>query len=183
MIEIKAKPEILERPAAILDFTGVTHQPLLDKAYIKEHGLKIALYLDDTRTPSKPLPDETYMPWIVVRDFKEFATFIANNGVPDFISFDHDLHQEHYAPVEFWEGNQYEHWAATKTFKHETGLDCMKWLILWCESHRDEVINLVTIHSFNKTRAVDMQTNMNEYKKRRGWDQNCFYMIHEFTEN
>ena len=42
------------------------------------------LYLDDIR----PLPDNTY---ILARSYNEAITYVINNGIPDFISFDHDL--------------------------------------------------------------------------------------------
>lgn len=44
----------------------------------------IKLFLDDVRNP----PDDT---WVVVRSYDEFVNYIEKEGVPDFISFDHDL--------------------------------------------------------------------------------------------
>ncbi len=42
------------------------------------------LYLDDLR----PLPDNTY---ILARSYNEAITYVLNYGIPDFVSFDHDL--------------------------------------------------------------------------------------------
>ncbi len=42
------------------------------------------LYLDDLRT----LPDDSY---ILVRSFEEEVTYVKNNSIPNFISFNHDL--------------------------------------------------------------------------------------------
>lgn len=55
--------------------------------------MKKALYLDDVRTPTETLPG--YKPWYVVRNYNEFVEWISKNGLPDFISFDHDLADEH----------------------------------------------------------------------------------------
>jgi hypothetical protein len=42
------------------------------------------LYLDDIRTPA----DDSFL---IVRSFDEAVRFVIENGVPEFISFDHDL--------------------------------------------------------------------------------------------
>jgi hypothetical protein len=50
---------------------------------------KTILYLDDERTPFDSRID-------VVRNFDGFVAYITTKGVPDLISFDHDLSSEHY---------------------------------------------------------------------------------------
>lgn len=60
------------------------------------------LFLDDCRKA----PDYT---WDVVRNYDQFVAYIQLHGVPDIISFDHDLGQEE--SVE------------------KTGYDCAKWLV------------------------------------------------------
>ncbi|QQN68140.1 cyclic-phosphate processing receiver domain-containing protein [Comamonas testosteroni] len=47
---------------------------------------RINLFLDDERFP----PNQGG-PWHVVRSTEEAADYVSNNGVPDLISFDHDL--------------------------------------------------------------------------------------------
>lgn len=62
------------------------------------------LFLDDVRQPEQcvnyvfPLgirPD-TYVKyeWVVVKNYKEFVAYIEENGMPERISFDHDLGEE-----------------------------------------------------------------------------------------
>lgn len=46
------------------------------------------LYLDDERDP------KTKGPWVIVRTFDEFVTTIVRDGLPSYISFDHDLGEE-----------------------------------------------------------------------------------------
>ena len=83
------------------------------------YGVLMKLFLDDIRTP----PDNT---WAVVRSFDEGVEYITKNGVPDVISFDHDLGLE------------------------ESGYDFAKWLV---EQHLDGNIDIsnikIQIHSAN----------------------------------
>jgi hypothetical protein len=44
----------------------------------------LKLYLDDIRTPKN---DD----FIIVRSFQEAIKFVQENGIPNYISFDHDL--------------------------------------------------------------------------------------------
>lgn len=46
--------------------------------------MKYNLYIDDIRNP----PDGD---WKIVRTSKEAIEFVVENGIPEFISFDHDL--------------------------------------------------------------------------------------------
>ena len=59
------------------------------------------LFVEDVRKA----PDKH---WYIVRSYSEFTKYIKNNGVPEFISFDHDLGSG------------------------KSGLDCVKWLIENC---------------------------------------------------
>ena len=58
------------------------------------------LYLDDIREPKtsfKKTGDNRYndLKWRVVRCYSEFVETIALNGIPNIVSFDHDLGEEH----------------------------------------------------------------------------------------
>ena len=61
--------------------------------------MKKYLYLDDERHPT------TDFPWQVVRDYKSAIAYVMESGIPDYISFDHDLGTE------------------------KSGLDFAKWLV------------------------------------------------------
>ena len=60
------------------------------------------LYLDDVRNPKTN-------GWTIVRNYEEFVKHIEQNGLPDEISFDHDLGED-----------------------IKTGYDCAKWLCNYC---------------------------------------------------
>jgi len=58
------------------------------------------LFLDDVRMPGDAswirLPSARYD---IVRSYDEFVEFIQERGVPEFVSFDHDLADEHYVAM------------------------------------------------------------------------------------
>jgi len=47
--------------------------------------MKTYLYIDDERIP------KTDQNWIIVRSYDAATSYILQNGIPDYISFDHDL--------------------------------------------------------------------------------------------
>lgn len=83
------------------------------------HGGMRKLFLDDIRKP----PDQT---WDVVRSYTQFVAYIEANGVPDVISFDHDLAFEHYPLTE---ENPDPQKIPYEKYAEKTGYDCAKWLI------------------------------------------------------
>ncbi len=94
------------------------------------------LYLDDLR--STPENFER------VYDYDEFVNFINKNGVPEFISFDHDL----------GEG--------------KTGFDCAKFLVEFCLDNGVSDINF-QVHSQNpvgKENIEKLLANFNRLKNR-----------------
>ena len=96
---------------------------------------KKALFLDDFRMPLDVLhytKDESlhvlYIEenWDIVRNYEEFKNHIKNKGIPDLISFDHDLAHEHYSPLMYANARAYN--ALYKTFNEKTGYHAAKWL-------------------------------------------------------
>ena len=113
------------------------------------------LFLDDIRYPQDaanyihPVELRPYYRQCqvdIVRNYKEFVEYFKYNEMPDIISFDHDLADQHYAPMDQWE--KYDEWAAQQHFKEETGYDCAKFLINYCQ---EKGIKLPTTfcHSMN----------------------------------
>ncbi len=77
------------------------------------------LFLDDFRDP----PDVS---WDVVRNYDEFVTYIGQYGVPDMLSFDHDLAEEHYR---IWPRHEDDEYPPNESFVERTGLDCAQYLV------------------------------------------------------
>jgi hypothetical protein len=97
------------------------------------------LFLDDVRNP----PDDT---WHVVRSYVEFVAYIMSSGVPDVISFDHDLGR---GEAQRRVGN----WVPRAEYKElKTGYDCAKWLI---ESGYN--VKSWQVHSMNPVGAANIR--------------------------
>jgi hypothetical protein len=139
---------------------------------------KRALYLDDTRTPTTTIPG--YEPWHVVRNYHEFVAWITEHGVPDLISFDHDLADEHmndYFSQVALNGFQY---PTYENYQEKTGLDCARWLAEHIEANNLQ-LKSVSVHSHNPVGATNIQSYINGFKKHMGWDQDCYIGQHAFT--
>lgn len=145
---------------------------------MKDTQLKRALYLDDIRTPTTTI--QGYEPWYVVRNYDEFVEWITKNGIPDLISFDHDLAQEHmddYFKQKLsmgWQQPDYE------SYKEKTGLDCAQWLAQYIQAN-DLQLHAVSVHSHNPVGASNIQSFINGFKRHMGWPEDCFMMKHPFT--
>ena len=85
------------------------------------------LFLDDERRPSQVKWVQLPLgPFITVRNYKAFVKYIEQYGVPSFVTFDHDLGDEHYAAGIARTAPTYD------SYKEKTGYDCAKWLVNYC---------------------------------------------------
>tara|TARA_B100000508_G_scaffold136183_1_gene128878 strand:+ start:362 stop:742 length:381 start_codon:yes stop_codon:yes gene_type:complete len=88
------------------------------------------LFLDDERKPGDVtwIADSRYnqFSWDIVRSYDAFVAYIEERGVPEFISFDHDLADEHYRALMSGQDHE-EHKLPEKT-----GYTCAKWLVEYC---------------------------------------------------
>jgi hypothetical protein len=124
------------------------------------------LFLDDIRNPKDCanglVPSHLNKfywenDWFIVRSHNDFVDWITNNGLPNFISFDHDLADVHYT-MDFSKdsGNQ---------GTEKTGLDSAKWLGDYCLDNKLKLPNFV-VHSQNpigKTNINGYLTNLSKY--------------------
>lgn len=125
------------------------------------------VYLDDIRTPS-----EAYH-FIIVRNYDEFVKEVLENGVPSFVSFDHDLAEEHYTPTEYWD--HYESSKAfqeSKTYYEKTGKDCAKWLADYCMTNGKLFPN-ANIHSMNPVGADNIKSIVQQIQKIQKAGKTC----------
>ena len=91
------------------------------------------LFLDDIRQPS----DVTWVdlppgPWVIVKNYEEFVKTITEKGLPGFVTFDHDLADEHYRKSMYNPDRHYNNYYTDGTFKEKTGYECAKWLVEYC---------------------------------------------------
>ncbi len=98
----------------------------------------------------------------IVTNYNEFVNYIEKNGLPSFISFDHDLSKE-----------RYEEWIAAKierrefeysNLKEKTGLDCAKFLVQYCEKNNLSIPDYY-VHSHNDNGKKNIISYLESYKK------------------
>jgi len=134
------------------------------------------LFLDDERIPYSTDKDVKTAfnvtenpiyytkPWIIVRNYYQFVQFIKDNGLPNTISFDHDLGKKYNRediPAEFLKQN------VEKILNTEmTGYDALKWLCNYC---LDLNIDLpeIWLHTANPTGFVNMRDYIKSFNKIR----------------
>lgn len=125
------------------------------------------IFLDDIRVPRDAYnytKDYRYinLDWIIVRSYDEFTNYILNNGIPELISFDHDLSDEHY-------GRDDQPWSTDGavdyfSYNEKTGYDCAKWLcnhILETNSKFPDIL----IHSWNKVGSENIRQYIKNFIK------------------
>lgn len=120
----------------VKDLKAYWDSPLWKKKEEMNCNYKRCLFLDDWRKPEQA---ELYgdggvslikksgivsFKWDVVKSYKEFVEYI-NSGIPDVVSFDHDLEPSHYTMEEIHDTTN-------------TGFECAEYLINACRiSKRD----------------------------------------------
>ena len=118
------------------------------------------LFLDDLRIPKDAIglvPDNMNKfywsnDWIIVRNFWEFCNYIQKFGLPDYISFDHDLADEHYTNSD------------TTDYKEKTGYECAKWLVDFCFDNGKSLPDY-NVHSANPTGKQNIISYLENAKK------------------
>jgi hypothetical protein len=103
------------------------------------------LFLDDNFTPPQ-IADlhrtdtkdktryRTYR-WVIVKTYDEFISTIKEKGLPDIVSFDHDLDPEHYDLIfndENWNKKDEDIIIDYDIFINKTGYHAAEWLIEYC---------------------------------------------------
>lgn len=115
------------------------------------------LFLDDERQPKNiKWIDIPLGPYLIARNYNQFVEMVEQLGVPSFISFDHDLADEHYKAV--------HHPELAKDFKEKTGADCAKWMIEYCLENKIKIPDY-TVHSMNINGKENIISIMESGKK------------------
>lgn len=105
------------------------------------------LFLDDERVPSdvtwKKLPPQE---WVIVRNYFDFVKKIESDGLPECMSLDRDLADEH-----LLEENELK-----TDYKEKTGEDCLLWVLNYCVNNQCKFPEII-IHTMNpigRTRMI-----------------------------
>jgi hypothetical protein len=125
------------------------------------------LYLDDIREPKqsyKKTGDTRYidLKWRVVKCYSEFVETIALNGIPNIVSFDHDLGEEHINYYFDNGGRENPPDPLKAHFTEKTGYDCAKWLVEYC-TENGLPMPIYLIHSANPVGADNIRAILKRY--------------------
>ena len=119
------------------------------------------LYLDDRREPKTE-------GWVIARDYRSFVHVITEGGLPELISFDHDLADEHYDYAFEFDDRLIVPPGEVKidyrNFKEMTGYDCAKWLVNYCFDKNQDIPEFF-VHSANPVGAENIQKFLDNAKK------------------
>lgn len=132
---------------------------------------KTLLWLDDLRNPflnieGKVPTEEGTIIWVL--NYDEFTQYIEKFGLPDIISFDHDLGEEHYTPEEYWDDYEASKaYQEAQVYTEKTGFDCAKWLVDYCMDNNKELPKYY-VHSANPVGADNIRGLLENYLKFNG---------------
>lgn len=125
------------------------------------------LFIDDFRHPYDAFnytKDTRYLQlkWVIVRSYDEFVKVVSEKGVPQFVSFDHDLADEHYHSSD-------QPWSTESSidyfsYKEKTGYECAKWLCDYCLDNGVKYPDF-KVHSMNNIGASNIRHYVANFKK------------------
>ncbi|WP_300685688.1 cyclic-phosphate processing receiver domain-containing protein [Chryseobacterium sp.] len=120
---------------------------------------KRLLFLDDIRYPVEAYQytkQEIFLrnDWHIVRNYEQFVNSILEKGLPEMISFDHDLADNHNLNQD------------TQQYGEKTGYDCAKWLIEYCMDHYLDLPKFYC-HSMNPVGKENIQSLLKNFKEQK----------------
>jgi len=130
--------------------------------------METVLWLDDLRNPflnieGRVPQTDGRIEWVL--NYQEFVEWITRFGLPDVISFDHDLADEHYTPKEYWDDYQLsKEYQDKQNYQEKTGMDCAKWLVDYCMDN-NKTLPTYFVHSANPVGADNIRNYLENFKK------------------
>jgi hypothetical protein len=110
------------------------------------------LFLDDERSPKDvywvqyaATPHFQDPAWVIVRTYRDFVATIENKGLPQAVSFDHDLQ-------DFENGSEF------------TGSTCARWLAEYCLDH-NQLLPAYIFHSQNGEGVKTMESILDSCRR------------------
>lgn len=113
--------------------------------YMTRRGIDVRIYHDE---------------WVIVRSYGQFTKYLVDNGLPDLISFDHDLGDV----PELKTILDFEEYFHSDENREYNGMDCAKYLIDYCIDN-DKKLPLYVVHSMNPTGTENIKSILDNYKK------------------
>ena len=125
------------------------------------------LFLDDEREPKdvKWLDLPPYN-WVVVKNVNQFVQTVKSKGIPETVSFDHDLADEHYEEYTAAHDERMLSYGKIRydRFTEKTGYDAAKWLAEECIA-RNAPIPSYFIHTLNPIGKENIRSILESARK------------------
>ena len=134
----------------------------------------VILWLDDLRNPylniegKVPTHNKENSEVIWVCNYEDFLGWIELNGLPEVISFDHDLGEGQGYDVPTYLVASGESNYKIEKMAHDsekTGMDCAKWLVEYCMDRNNLPLPKWHIHSANPVGAANIKGLLGNYEK------------------
>lgn len=127
---------------------------------------KYNLFLDDVRVPHGCgyMKTNVYfeLEWDIVRNYKQFVDYVTKHGLPEVVSFDHDLAEAHYHES-MYKGNKV-YMKYLEKVSEKTGLDCVKWMVDYCID-KNLPFPKWHLHTMNPVGKENMHSYITNYLK------------------
>jgi hypothetical protein len=157
----------------------------LENSLKRSKGKKVAVYVDDNRTPTET--HEGYQ-WVIVRSYDEFTWFITQyykkyKELPKLISLDHDLTPEY---IHYYFEHPGERIVDYSGFITKSGYHCLVWFVITMDSNGVSFEDtLFAVHSHNELGKKNLMQYLQIAKESRygKGKANSFEKDWEFTYN
>ena len=98
--------------------------------------------------------------WIVVRNYDDFVKTIEEKGLPDVVSFDHDLHEEHIK--HYYSVTEKTGIVEYGNLKIKTGKHCAEYFVQKYKELCPPYIPHVYVHSANQWGVQEIKRTLKE---------------------
>jgi hypothetical protein len=100
--------------------------------------------------------------WVIVRNYKDFVSIIENAGLPDVVSFDHDLSEEYIK--HYYKVTQETGIIEYGNLKPDSGYHCAKYLVQeWKKQNKPKHIKTF-VHSANRWGQINIKEVLKELR-------------------
>ena len=100
--------------------------------------------------------------WTRAKDYDKFVALIEANGLPNIVSFDHDLSDAAYK--EYFRVREHGGPINYANIPEKTGLDCARWLANYCVDKRLP-LPIYYVHTLNGPGAANIFSVMESARK------------------
>lgn len=123
------------------------------------------LFLDDIRQPIDAYnlwktPVHKDLKWVICKNYRQFVDCITNNGLPEIVSFDHDLADIHYKiKPDMW-----RKFSSAELQVEHTGYDAVKWMCQYCIDNKKE-LPICYVHTQNTVGGDNIREYIRFYQR------------------